>query len=97
MPIGPGQPGHTFNRAGILQSAPNASGTYALYNTGWVYFGESNGIQRRLLEHLTEAGTCILRNAPTGFVFELGNATQRVARQNQLIGLNPTPCNQMLG
>ena len=97
MPIGPGQPGQHFTREGILLSAPNASGVYALYNAGWVYFGESNDIQRRLLEHLDEAGSAILRNAPTGFCFELVGAQQRVARQNALIALYPTPCNQRMG
>jgi hypothetical protein len=98
MPIGPGQPGQHFTREGILSGAPNTSGVYALYHTGWVYFGESNDIQRRLLEHLNEAGSAILRNAPTAFCFEFvhGDA-QRIARQNQLIAAYATPCNQRMG
>ena len=97
MAIGPGQPAFTFSREGILLNAPNASGCYALFHAGWVYFGESNDIQRRLLEHLNEAGSLILRNAPTGFAFELVAANQRVARQNALIAAYPTPCNQRMG
>ncbi len=97
MAIAPGQAGFSFDRNSILANAPNASGCYALYNAAWVYFGESNDIQRRLLEHLNESGSLILRNAPTGFNFEMVDGNRRVARQNQLIGLYPTPCNQRLG
>lgn len=38
-----------------------------------------------------------MRSAPTGFIFELVGEGQRVARQNQLIALYQTPCNQMIG
>ena len=43
------------------------------------------------------SGTCILRNAPTGFAFEVVAEAQRVGRQNQLIAAFRTPCNQMMG
>ena len=83
---------HDFNRQSILLSAPSASGVYGIYKPGvWIHVGESHDIQRRLLEHLTTAGTCILRNAPTGFTCELvAGEQERKARQNQLIGeFNP--------
>ena len=98
MPIGPGQSGVTFTQAGILASAPNASGVYALYNNTWIYFGESGDIQGRLLDHLRATGTCIQQQGPTGFTFELVAGEQaRIARQNQLIAAYPTPCNQRMG
>lgn len=98
MAIGPGQPGFPFTEASIRANAPNTSGTYAIYRTeAWIYFGESNDLQRRLLEHLREAGTCIHRQAPTGFQVEVAAAQQRVVRQNQLIAQFRPACNQMLG
>ncbi len=98
MPIGKDHQWFYFTRDSITANAPNASGVYALFKDGqWIYFGESNDIQRRLLEHLTQAGTCILQNAPTGFQFELVVADQRVVRQNHWIAGNATPCNQRLG
>lgn len=97
MSITPGATGFSFNEAGITGNAPNASGVYALYNTGWVYFGESNDIQRRLLEHLRNPGILVALAAPTGFVFELVPAQLRVGRQNELIRLYPPLCNQRLG
>jgi len=39
MPIGPGQPGHSFTQAGITANATSQSGVYALYNAAWIYFG----------------------------------------------------------
>jgi hypothetical protein len=96
--IGPGQPGHTYDRPSIVANAPNASGVYAIYGPQrWIYVGESGDIQTRLLQHLGGENACITKNGPTGFAFELSPAAQRVARQNQLIAaLNPS-CNQRLG
>ena len=98
MAIGPGQTGLSYNQQGIA-SAPHASGVYALYTAQkWVYVGECNDIQRRLVEHVATADTYITRLQPTGFMFELvaGDGARR-ARQNQLIlELNPV-CNQILG
>jgi predicted GIY-YIG superfamily endonuclease len=91
-------PGFLFNRASILQHAPSASGVYGLWTaTSWIYVGESNDIQRRLLEHFNGDNVLITRAAPTSFGFELSGAFQRVARQNALIlELRPF-CNQILG
>ncbi len=99
MPIGPGQTGYPWTYQSILQSAPHASGVYAIYNPQqWIYVGESGDIQTRLMQHWNDDNACITRNAPTGFQFELvAGEAQRVARQNQLIAaLNPT-CNERLG
>jgi GIY-YIG catalytic domain len=87
-----------FTSAAISNSAPASSGVYAIWNkSGWIYFGESNDIQRRLLEHLNETGTCIKNHAPTSCGYEMWPANQRVARQNQLILELGSACNQKIG
>lgn len=90
--------GYPFTHDGIIRNAPNASGVYALFTQQrWVYIGESNDIQRRLLEHLNAPGPCISQYAPLSFSFELAPAAQRVARQNVLIQELRPACNQILG
>ena len=98
MAIGSGQQGFPYNRISILGNAPSLSGVYVLYTQQqWIYVGESGDIQTRLLQHLNGDNACITRNGPTGFQFELVDANQRVARQNQWIAaLNPV-CNQRMG
>ena len=88
-----------FSQQDIVASATAASGVYAIYNAHRsIYFGESNDIQRRLLEHLNDRASSIMQNAPAGFQFELaGNTAQRVQVQNRLIVQYPTPCNQRMG
>ena len=82
--IGPSQPGHALSEASIRFNAPAQSGVYALYHaTGWVYVGESQNIQNRLLEHMRDER--IMRHRPTGFCFELHPALTRVTRQDALI------------
>mgnify|MGYP002641627872 CR=1 FL=1 len=89
---------YAFTSGSINVSAPEQSGVYAIFNSErWLYVGESNNIRRRLLEHFNENGTCLKRNAPTGFTCELQPAWSRVNRQNDLIvQLRPT-CNRMFG
>ena len=61
MAIGPGLTGLSYNQQGIV-SVPHASGVYALYTAQkWVYVGESDDIQQRLVEHVTTADTYITR------------------------------------
>ncbi len=96
MPIEPGQDGFTFSLSSIKANAPAASGVYTLYNPrGYIYFGESNDIARRLTQHLDDLDSCINRLGATFFAFELvPTEAARVARQTQLIVLYRTPCNQ---
>ena len=92
-----------YTRAGILASAPNASGVYALFinATRYIYIGEAKDIQARLLEHLGGDNVCITRNQPTHFAYDLVPASQRVARQDELIAMcgtmAPAGCNQRFG
>ena len=53
--------GYSFGQQTIMLNAPTSSGVYGIYRLNvWIHVGESNDIQRRLAEHLTTAGTCIL-------------------------------------
>jgi excinuclease UvrABC nuclease subunit len=83
-----------FTNASILQNAPAWPGVYGLYKEGrWIYVGETDDIQKQLLEHLAETGSCIKREAPTDFVYEIVDASTRVARQAFLIRELSPPCN----
>ena len=97
MPFANGD-GAAFVAATIATEAPEASGVYGLFNPQQcIYIGESEDIQRRLQEHFKEKQTCIWRNNPTRFRFELCLSPFRVARQKALIlELRPV-CNQHLG
>ncbi len=79
----------SFTENAILTNAPNNSGVYAIWGTqgsnGTVYIGESNDVQRRLLEHRRATGTCIAGYAPTTCGVELVPSNQRMRRQNELI------------
>jgi len=97
MAIGPGLGGFVWSYASILASAPTQSGTYAIYNNAYIYFGEGQDIRARLLAHWNGDNACITRNQPTGFAYELLGANQRVARQDALILQLRPLCNQRLG
>ena len=99
--IVPGRTGFTFNRADILL-IPKQSGVYALYSRDkYIYIGEGQDIQARLLAHLEGDNARITRMQPTAFQVEAVSAEERVARQDALIlGLGtmaPEGCNQRLG
>lgn len=87
-----------FNRNSILTNAPGTSGVYAIFQFGrWIYIGESENIQARLLEHLNGDNPCLTQANPVGFQFELWPANQRVARQDALILACRPACNRRLG
>jgi hypothetical protein len=76
----------TFKAAEIWREAPASSGVYGLSNArAWIYVGETDNIQARLLEHLEETDSFPTEGAPTGFSFELSPPDDRVARQRRLI------------
>jgi hypothetical protein len=88
---------YPFTRRYITRNAPYASGVYGLFSTTWVYIGETEDIQRRLLEHLVMVDPCIDRLSPTGFTYELAEEEVRIGRQNQLIAEFRPACGQKLG
>lgn len=96
--IGENYKWYRYNRASIIANAPQVSGVYAIFHgREWTYVGEGEDIRVRLLAHLNGDNRCITNSAPTGFQFEQWPASQRVARQDQLIlALNPA-CNRRLG
>ena len=94
--IGQNYPWFAWSADSIRANAPALSGVYAIFNAQeWIYVGESNDIQRRLLEHFNGDNICITTHRPTGFQFELCDAPVRMRRQAELIAqLHPT-CNQL--
>jgi|SRR5581483_1466121 len=90
--------GWPFNAPSITANAPARCGVYGLYvGQQWIYFGESNDIQRRLSEHLADTAHAIHRYSNVHFSFETCSAAEKVNRQNELIAAFRPPCNQMLG
>lgn len=87
-----------WTRAAIIAGVPHASGVYAIWKPDtWIYVGETNDLQRRLLEHYDGDNACITRQNPTACGYEIVAAASRVARQNILIRELRPVCNQMLG
>ncbi|HWR50684.1 MAG TPA: hypothetical protein VN428_06235 [Bryobacteraceae bacterium] len=76
----------TFKTRPIQRSAPASSGVYGLSNAReWIYIGETDNIQARLLDHLAETTTLLAGCRPTGFSFEVCDPTDRAARRRRLI------------
>ena len=93
--MGAGAPGFTFDVLGVLDHAPASAGIYALYipDAAVVLVGETEDIQRRLLEHLSTPTACLKQHRPTMFAFELhATAYARRARHSALINLHQAPC-----
>ena len=75
-----------FSNDSIRRSAPSASGVYGISSAReWIYLGESDDIQARLLEHLAEKGTALSERLPAGFSFELCPPAERTRRHAQLV------------
>jgi hypothetical protein len=94
MPIAAGQTGHAWSESTIKANAPQSSGVYAIFSAVWIYIGESNDIQRKLLAHWNGDNACITRAVPTAFAFEVCNPEERVRRQAVLIARFGPLCNQ---
>lgn len=87
---------HAFSIVSIRAHAPAASGVYGIANPReWIYIGETDNIQARLLEHLAEhSGTQIQSQAPTGFAYELCDSPARAGRQDRLVQQYEPVCNR---
>lgn len=84
--------GYALNHVSLLAHAPAAPGVYAIYSgKRWVYFGESEDLRRRLLEHLTDRSHCMHQFPDLQYSVEL--APNRVDRLQDLLRAYPTPCN----
>jgi hypothetical protein len=63
---------HAFTPMSVRKNAPALSGVYGLASAQeWIFVGESDDIQKKLLQHLEESGTFLKVRKPTGFTFEL--------------------------
>ncbi len=75
-----------FRAEAIWREAPSCSGVYGLSNAQeWIYVGETDNIQERLLDHLGNRGPFQDGGRATGFSFEECPAEERVERQRRLI------------
>lgn len=97
MSIAAGVNGFVWSEQSIRTNAPASSGVYAIYNSGWLYVGETNDLQRRLLEHFDGDNPRITRAAPSGFIFEVCDQFARMRRQAALIAELSPSCNQTAG
>jgi predicted GIY-YIG superfamily endonuclease len=88
-----------WNRNSILTSAPNKPGVYAIWNKRvWIYIGETQDIQRRLLEHFDQKDACIESNKPAVWGYELFHSEQfRYQRRNALVRELQPACNRTTG
>jgi len=81
----------------VKANAPAVSGIYGISNAReWIYIGETDNIQASLLRDL-QGDSTLLRQSPTGFVFERCAPAGRRARQNRLILEYEPVCNRRLG
>jgi hypothetical protein len=77
MALGPSYP---LTHAGIVVNAPRESGVFAVAERGtYVYVGETDNLQRRLLEYFREAGA-----TPAGLRFQFERAAPAFRRIRQL-------------
>jgi predicted GIY-YIG superfamily endonuclease len=78
----------------ILQQAPAASAVYTVWRHDIpVYVGETDDLQRRLIEHFRGNNACITREHPTSFAFQLVEAAARHARHELLVREMRPICN----
>lgn len=85
-----------FTAASVQKNAPSLSGVFGISSSReWIYIGETDDLQRQLLEHLYENNTSLKARIPTGFTFEVCAAQDRVARQGVLIRELRPVCNRL--
>ena len=86
---------HAFTPSSIRNHAPVASGVYGISNSHeWIYIGETDNIQGKLLTHLQELGTPLLTRQPKGFVYELCTLGVRMGRHDRLVTEYGPICNR---
>jgi hypothetical protein len=87
----------SFTSVSVRANAPTTSGIYGLSNAReWIYIGETDNIQASLLDALLQSDSAVLKRYPTGFVFELCDPAERLARHNRLILEYEPVCNRRL-
>ena len=87
-----------FTSRTINDYAPAASGVYGISNAReWLYIGQTEDIHGALLAHIQDASTSLMRQSPTGFVFEVCAGGRRPARQESLVREYGPTCNRQAG
>lgn len=85
----------TFSAFSVSAHAPAQSGVYGISNASkWIYIGSADNIRDALMGHLQQTDPSILKQHPTGFVFELCDRGQRPQRQDRLIQEYEPICNR---
>ena len=76
----------TFSVRSVETHAPAAPGIYGISNSrNWILIERSNDIRQSLLAHLCEQDPTASQLTPTGFSFELCDASMQASRQNRLV------------
>jgi hypothetical protein len=76
------QTGYPLTSPNLFAHAPVKEGVYGIRSgEKWVYFGQSEDIRRRLLEHLREPSHCMHRYPNLEFVCEATPAAADRLRQ----------------
>lgn len=84
-----------FNASAVQMYAPVTSGVYGISNArAWIFIGETANIQAALLAHLEKSGTSLLKQQPTGFVFEVCEGARRATRLDRLVLEYEPVCNR---
>jgi len=77
---------YSFSLISVQKNAPALPGVYGLSNAReWIFVGQTDNIKTTLISHLQETHTPLLEREPTGFIFELCAAHDRMGRQERLI------------
>ncbi len=85
---------YRFDEASIRRYVPAAPGVYGIFTKDrWVYVGQSQDLERRLLEHVFGDNPCVQRHSPTSFMFELAPVWQLDSREAALIRELSPACN----
>ncbi len=93
MPFVPFYP-RKFSSSSVSLNAPSAPGVFGITNSReWLMIGEADDIRAALLNQLAQSS--LLRSMdPTGFVFEVCQASVRSARHKRLIEEYRPICNR---
>jgi hypothetical protein len=87
--------GYRLARDLVLGKAPAGPGVYAIYSMRtWVYIGETENVQRRLLDHLDDPKHCMHRYPGLHFSWEA--VANRTGRCRELLLELRTTCNHGL-
>ena len=75
-----------FTATSVRNYAPMMSGVYGISNARrWIYIDVTDNIQDTLLAHLQDPLRTIMKEEPTGFVFEICDSARRASRQDRLV------------